>query len=205
MGLPALKNDRHYTYADYKTWPEDERWELIRGEAWAMASPLLNHQVICANIFGHLWTWFRGKPCRVLTAPLDVFLFEPLEEELDADGVDQLDTVLQPDVLVFCTDRQAARRGVRGAPQLVVEILSPSTGWKDQKLKFELYEEAGVAEYWVVDPVVPCVRQFSRSGQKFGIGQEFRAPGRLESSAFEGLSLSLSDLFEGVREQFEDR
>ena len=198
MGLPAIKNDHHYTYAEYKTWPEDDRWELINGEAWAMSSPLLNHQIISSNLFGLLWTWFRGKPCRVLAAPLDVFLFEPLDRELDDTELDKIDTVLQPDILVNCSVHQETKRGIRGAPRLVVEILSPSTGWKDQKLKFELYEQAGVAEYWVVDPVVRCLRQFNANNGKFGTGLEFRAPSRLESTVFSGLMINLGSVFHGM-------
>ena len=146
MGL-ALRKEKHYTYADYLTWPDDARYELIDGEAFLMSpAPLVEHQEVAGELFRQLANQLDGQPCRPYIAPVDVRL--PRTDEADA----VIDTVVQPDVLVVCDPSKIDRRGVRGAPDWVLEVLSPSTAAHDQIAKRRTYERAGVREYWLVHP-----------------------------------------------------
>ena len=146
MGL-ALRTEKHYTYADYLQWPDETRYELIDGEAFLMSpAPLVEHQEIAGEVFRQLANQLDGQPCRPYIAPVDVRL--PRTDEADA----AIDTVVQPDVLVVCDPRKIDRRGVRGAPDWVLEVLSPSTAAHDQIAKRRTYERAGVREYWLVHP-----------------------------------------------------
>ena len=146
MGL-ALRKEKHYTYADYLQWPDEARYELIDGEAFLMApAPLIEHQEVAGDVYHQLRNQLDGKPCRPYIAPVDVRL--PRKEETD----DAIDTVVQPDVLVVCDPSKIDRRGVRGAPDWLLEVLSPSTAAHDQIAKRRTYERAGVREYWLVHP-----------------------------------------------------
>ena len=146
MGL-ALRTEKHYTYADYLQWPDDTRYELIDGEAFRMAPPpLIEHQEIAGEVYCQLANQLDGQPCRPYIAPVDVRL--PRADEADA----AIDTVVQPDVLVVCDPHKIDRRGVRGAPDWVLEVLSPSTAAHDQIAKRRTYERAGVRDYWLVHP-----------------------------------------------------
>jgi Uma2 family endonuclease len=141
-----LKEERRFTYADYKEWEldEGERYEIIYGEAFAMAGANTRHQVIFGELFGQFHSYLKGKPCRVFAAPYDVRLFYE-EDESD-------DTVVQPDLMVICDKNKIGPEGCRGAPDLVIEILSPSNTAIEMERKFLLYREAGIREYWIVDP-----------------------------------------------------
>lgn len=146
MGL-ALRTEKHYTYADYLQWPDETRYELIDGKAFLMSpAPLVEHQEIAGEVFRQLANQLDGQPCRPYIAPVDVRL--PRKFEADA----AIDTVVQPDVLVVCDPHKIDRRGVRGAPDWVLEVLSPSTAAHDQIAKRRTYERAGVREYWLVHP-----------------------------------------------------
>ncbi|MDP3177476.1 MAG: Uma2 family endonuclease [Spirochaetaceae bacterium] len=147
MGDPNLAPEERFTYRHYRTWPDSERWELIHGHAWAMSpAPRTRHQDLAADLITQLRVFLRGKPCKAFAAPFDVLL--PAGGEAD----DEVDTVVQPDVVVFCDRSKITEAGARGAPDLAIEILSPSTSKKDMNDKFQLYESRGVREYWVVDP-----------------------------------------------------
>jgi len=142
--MEALRKEaEHYTYADYCKWDDDERWELINGEAYAMApAPAWEHQDVSGNLFLQLRQFLDGKPCKVFAAPFDV--------RLNADSYD--DTVVQPDIVVICDRAKLSGTGCVGAPDMVIEILSPSTTRHDTHTKFRLYQEFGVREYWIVNP-----------------------------------------------------
>ena len=146
-GNPASTPQERFTYRDYRTWPDEERWEIIDGHAWAMSpAPRSRHQALVWRLSALLYIFLQGKPCRAYPAPFDVLL--PRGDEED----DEVDTIVQPDISVFCDKSKITEGGARGAPDLVVEILSPSTSRKDLREKFDRYERAGVREYWVVDP-----------------------------------------------------
>lgn len=146
MGLPR-RDTQYHTYADYLTWPEDLRCELIDGVAYLMApAPAPEHQDVVGELFRQAANALEGKPCRPYLAPFDVRL--PKGDEAD----EHIDTVVQPDLLVICDRARIDRRGLRGAPDWVVEVLSPATAAHDQTLKLAAYERAGVPEVWLVHP-----------------------------------------------------
>lgn len=161
MGL-ARRDDRHYTYADYARWPEDVRYELIDGVAYAMSGPDLAHQEIVGEVFRQLANALQGQRCRAFVAPFDVRL--PRAGETD----DQTETVVQPDVLVVCDPAKIDRRGVRGAPDLVVEVLSPATASHDQVRKRRVYEKAGVREFWLIHPTDRIVTVYHLNDGAYG-------------------------------------
>jgi len=159
----ALRDEKRYTYADYRSWPEDVRYELIDGEAYLMApAPSLDHQTVAGEIFHQIRSKLEGHPCRVLMAPVDVFLCQADCPE------DQVDTVLQPDVLVVCDPGKLTPRGVRGAPDWVLEVISPSSASHDQIVKLAAYERAGVKEYWLAHPTDRVLTIYRHDGKAFG-------------------------------------
>ena len=136
-----------YSYGDYKTWGDDERWELIDGVAFSMSpAPTPRHQGTLGALFRRMAEIADGIGCRTFVAPLDVRLPDYPEQ-----SDDDVSTVVQPDITVFCDQTKIDDRGAHAAPELAVEILSPSTGYKDQSSKLALYERHGVGEYWVVN------------------------------------------------------
>ncbi|ATA75896.1 Uma2 family endonuclease [Capnocytophaga sp. H2931] len=136
-----------YTYADYLLWKFEERVELLKGKIFKMSpAPSLKHQKISMNLSGLLWQFLRGKKCQLFSAPFDVRL--PKKEEKG----DNIHTVVQPDLCIICDESKFDERGCIGAPDLIIEILSPGNSKKEMKNKFELYQESGVEEYWIVNP-----------------------------------------------------
>lgn len=162
MGL-ALKDTLYHCYSDYLTWPDDVRYELIDGLAYLMApAPNLAHQDAVGEIFRQVANALASKPCRPFIAPVDVRL--PKHGEAD----DKIDTVVQPDILVVCDSSKLDRRGVRGAPDWIVEVLSPSTAGHDQIRKRQLYEYHGVREYWLVHPIDRVLTVYRLQGGEYG-------------------------------------
>ena len=148
---PILKKTERYTYADYCTWDDSERWELIDGIAYAMApAPSSSHQGISGSIYLQIGRFLRGKKCKVFYAPFDV--------RLNAGTKDN--TVVQPDLLVVCDESKIDEKGCVGAPDMVVEVLSPSSAIHDTIRKLGLYLKSGVREYWIVDPVTKTVVKY---------------------------------------------
>jgi Uma2 family endonuclease len=144
----ALRDPHRHTYAEYCAWPEDVRYELIDGQAYAMSpGPNRRHQEVVGELFRQVADALEGTPCRVYVAPFDIRL--PRGSEAD----DDVDTVVQPDISVICDRSKLDDRGCRGAPDWVIEVLSPSSASHDQILKRALYERHGVREYWVIHPV----------------------------------------------------
>ena len=141
-GSKIVKRQGEYTVEDYYNWPEDERIELIDGVIYYMATPRIIHQDIVSEIGFVLKSYIKknkGK-CRVYDLPVDV--------QLDCDNR----TMVEPDIQIVCDRNKLTERVVFGAPDFVVEVLSPSTRKKDMTLKLHKYVNAGVREYWIVDP-----------------------------------------------------
>ena len=193
MGLPAVKRERHFTYGDYKNWPDDERWELIDGVAYLMAAPNRPHQEVVGEIFSQLKTFLKGKPCRVYVSPFDVLL-----PAFDDQQEDEVDTVVQPDVAVFCDSEKLTYKGATGAPDLAVEVLSPWTMKKDLSEKFRAFERSGVREYWVVDPAHRTLMAYIRVADRFGDGSLYLEEAKVSSVVLPGFDLPLAEVFSGV-------
>lgn len=160
----ALRDEDLHTYGEYLTWPDDLRYELIDGVAYCMAppAPTLEHQDFAGEIYRQIANALQGKPCRAFVAPLDVRL--PKADEAD----ERVNTVVQPDVLVVCQPGKLDRHGVRGAPDLAVEVLSPSTASHDHLRKRRVYERAGVREYWLVHPTDRIVTVYRLVNGEYG-------------------------------------
>lgn len=174
MGLPKRDGERH-TYGDYLTWPEETRYELIDGVAYAMApAPMRQHQEVLGELFRQVANALLGHPCRAFIAPFDVRL--PKAEEAD----EAIDTVVQPDLSVVCDPHKLDARGCRGAPDWIVEVLSPATAGHDHILKRAVYERAGVREYWLVHPVDRIVTVYRLEGGRFGVPEVRELKGRQE-------------------------
>jgi Uma2 family endonuclease len=182
--------ERLFTYTDYKTWELDkgERFELIDGIAYAMAAPNDFHQAILTELVLQIGNYLRGKPCKLRPAPYDVRLFYA-EDESD-------DTVVQPDISVICDEKKRGPEGCRGAPDLVVEILSPANTADLMLRKFNLYMRAGVREYWIVEPGSKTVQTFVLENGAYR-GTIYHSGAALSSVALEGLSITLHDVFAG--------
>ncbi len=149
MGVPVRKDEQIFTYKDYLDWPDEERWELIDGIPYDMSpAPSPEHQFIISRLIARFQNFVDDKniPCRVAPAPFDVRL--PEGDQAD----EQTLTVVQPDISIVCDPGKIDGRGCKGAPDLVVEIVSPSTAKRDIESKFDLYQRAGVPEYWIIHP-----------------------------------------------------
>ena len=145
MALPA--EEMRYTFADYLTWDEDDHIELIYGSPYMMSPPLRIHQKVSGALFHQLANYLDGKKCEVYSAPFGVRLFEE-----EGDRPEDVNTIVEPDLVVVCDPGKLDDYGCKGAPDLVIEILSPSSRRHDRIVKLDLYQRAGVREYWVVNP-----------------------------------------------------
>ncbi|MCL1820283.1 MAG: Uma2 family endonuclease [Oscillospiraceae bacterium] len=182
--MEALRKDQRYTYMDYCSWDNDVRYELIDGKPYAMAPPLRRHQSISMDLSRQIANFLHGKTCEVYSAPFAV--------RLNANEGD--DTVVEPDITVICDHSKLDDRGCKGVPDLIIEILSPSSSRYDKIIKFNKYREAGVREYWIVDPddksVQVCVLK----------DNEYMIRGYIETDnvaigVLDGCTINLSDVF----------
>ncbi|MDR0553310.1 MAG: Uma2 family endonuclease [Treponema sp.] len=157
--LAAYKEESYYTCADVLEWDEEIRAEIIGGELFMMSAPDTAHQDISREIFVLLCNFLKGKKCTAYAAPFGVRLF-PQKDYSD-------DTYVEPDIVVICDTGKIDKRGCNGAPDMVVEILSPSSVRRDRIVKFRLYQKAGVREYWIVDPETRSVSVHLLSGGNY--------------------------------------
>jgi Uma2 family endonuclease len=182
------KEETFFTYADYKEWEldEGERFEIIYGEAYAMSAPNTQHQEILGAIFNLFYNYLRGKPCKVYPSPFDVRLFYRADESDD--------TVVQPDITVICDEKKRGYEGCRGAPDLVIEILSPSNTAIEMERKLKLYMEAGVREYWVVDPENKGLMVYQFRNKSIAAAS-YKNNDIVPVSIFPGLEITLEQVF----------
>lgn len=139
--------EKYYTFADCLLWGEDIRAEIIYGDLYMMSPPLRIHQYISGELFKQIAVFLDDKPCQVYHAPFGVRLFEK-----NGDTPDDIDTIVEPDITVVCDSKKLDKYGCKGAPDMVIEILSPSTARHDRWTKLKLYQRAKIREYWIVDP-----------------------------------------------------
>jgi Uma2 family endonuclease len=192
--LSQLDPNQRYTYADYLTWRFEEFVELIKGRLMRpMAGPNRLHQVYSGNLFGEIRQHLKGQRCQVYHAPFDVRLTTG-----GANGDQQIQTVVQPDICVVCDPAKLDDRGCIGAPDWIIEILSPGNTARDTKIKFDLYEESGVSEYWIVFPGVKTVAVYVLENDRYQLAGEYYAPGAIPVRTLPGLLLEWSEVFEGA-------
>ncbi len=158
--IKQLDFNKLYSYADYLTWQFEERVELIKGKIFEMSpAPGRKHQEVSGNLFGLLWGEMRQSTCKVFAAPFDVRLPKKSNDH------QEIFTVVQPDLCIICDPNKLDERGCTGAPDLVVEILSPHTSKKDLREKYALYEESGVKTYWVIYPAEKTMEVYQLSSK----------------------------------------
>lgn len=182
--MEEFHEQQQYTYDDYASWDAKHRYELIDGRAILQAAPSWEHQGISVELCGQLRDFLKGKSCKVFTAPFDV--------RLNADKGD--DTVVQPDVVVICDRTKLVGTGCIGAPDLIMEILSPATASRDKVLKYNQYLKAGVREYWMVAPESKTVQVCILEDDKYTMsayGEDATVPVHV----LDGCQISLPDVF----------
>jgi len=181
--MTIAKKAEKYTYSDYLTWPDEERWEIIDGMAFNMTpAPSIKHQNVVINFASHLKQQLKGKPCRPFVAPIDVVLSEH--------------DVVQPDIIVVCDEKKVTEANIQGAPDLVVEVLSPATALKDKREKRTLYEKSGVMEYTIIDPIELYVERFLLKGKRYGESEIFGPQEVLSLNSLEGMAIPMWEIFE---------
>jgi Uma2 family endonuclease len=192
MAIDNFDENRSYTYADYLTWEGKERYQLINGKVFQMASPSVIHQAILMGLSSKFDNWLQGKPCKAFASPLDVRLF-PKKDKSDK-------TVVQPDLLVVCDKNKIAKNSIDGSPDLVIEIVSPSNTHSELFLKFQYYLKAGVREYWVIDPDTKKAQvHIYENGHYISTIYEDNAV--IPVAVLPGLEIALEELWERVNAQ----
>jgi Uma2 family endonuclease len=184
--MKEMKQEEIYhTYKEYATWDNDVRYELDDGVAYALAAPLINHQMILLELATQLKDFLKGSPCKVIISPIDV--------RLNADKNDDL--VYQPDLIVVCDKSKIADgKSCKGAPDLVIEITSPSTMSIDKVVKYNRYLNAGVKEYWIVDPDSKTVNVFVLKDNAY-VSYAYGEKDILSSHILKGCEINLTEVF----------
>lgn len=193
--MPQPNENERFTYADYLAQDENsERMEIIDGEVFVMEAPTTAHQSISFELSRQLGNFLVGKQCKAFSAPFDVRLFEK-----DGDKPENVDTVVQPDILVICDKSKIDKHGCKGAPNLVIEILSPSTHRHDYLVKLNLYLRAKVPEYWVVDPEKKTVSVcLLGSDGLYDVSKAYKPNDIVKVNVLEGCFIELSKVFADV-------
>jgi Uma2 family endonuclease len=183
-----------YSYADYLTWEIDEMVELIKGKVFrsAAAAPRRKHQEIAGLLYSRFLIHLEGKNCKVFIAPFDVRL--PFKSKRNED----IFTVVQPDISVVCDRSKLDEAGCIGAPDLIVEVLSPGNNKKELKNKFEVYEESGVQEYWVIHPAEETLIIYTLINGNYQPSRLFSHGDIVKSACVSGFELDLEEFFEKI-------
>ena len=191
--LSQLDLTKTYTYADYLTWKFSERVELFKGLIMKMSpAPSNFHQVISGNLFYFIKKHILKSPCKVYTAPFDVRLINKRKSTADK----EITTVVQPDICVICDPKKIDERGCLGSPDLIIEIVSKGNTKKELENKFELYQENGVKEYWVVQQGDETVVVFDLVRGKYKFRKIYSNDGVIPVKVIKGLEINLKEVFE---------
>ena len=193
QNIDDLDLSKTYTYADYYSWRFDERLELIKGKIFKMSpAPTGNHQLISGNILVGFRVFLKGRSCKVFSAPFDVRLVR------DETSDKKVKNVVQPDICVICDlTKMADTRSCLGAPDIMVEVLSPGNNKKELKIKYDLYEEFGVKEYWVVYPDEQSIiiYNLNKEGKFVAESRALTLGDKITTPILPGFELTLDDVF----------
>lgn len=189
----ALPQEKYYTYEDILNWPGDERVELIDGIVYRINSPGRKHQWIGGELFAQLHDYLKNKTCEVYYAPYEVRLFAK-----KGDSPRNVDTMVEPDLIVVCDPDKLDDNCCFGAPDLIIEILSPSTRQHDRLTKLNLYQRAGVREYWIVDPEEKTVIVMTLEDGEHYAPTAYSASAVVPVGVLEDCRIDLKPVFEGV-------
>ena len=190
---PSTSYTGKYSYADYLTWELDEMVEIIKGRLFKMtAAPSRIHQKIAGKLHYHLYSFLTGSPCEVYIAPFDVRLprVSPKDEDIY--------TVVQPDISVICDKEKLDEAGCLGAPDIIVEILSPGNNQKELQNKYEVYQESGVKEYWIIQPIEQTLLIYTLQNGRYVSSRLMTSGDVVTSSVLLGFSLDLEDFFKDM-------
>lgn len=188
--MPLPQKGQSYSYADYLTWPEDERWEIIDGTPYMQAAPTRIHQEILGELFKQIAVYLTGKPCKVYPSPFCVRLPQDHEQNKDETNI------FEPDISIICDKSKLDDQGCIGAPDLIIEIISPSSTRKDKIIKFNKYEKAGVQEYWIVEPDQKFISVFIlQDTQRYGRPEIYTEDNKIAISIFQDLIIDLNMVF----------
>jgi Uma2 family endonuclease len=190
--MPLPEKNKKYTYADYLTWSEEERWEIINGIPYLQAAPTWQYQAVLLELARQFANYLQDKSCRVFTAPFDLRIPEANEKD------EETTNVVQPDIIIICDNSGLKKTGYYGVPELIIEVVSPSTGQKDKIEKFNLYEKAGVKEYWIVEPDEKVVMVFTLEEGRYGRPQMYSEEDKVKVSIFDNLVIELKPVFERI-------
>lgn len=193
MGFAAVKIDETYTYADYLTWSDDERWEIIEGVAHNMSpAPSTEHQRVCGKLFIQISNFLdKSKKCEAFFAPFDVRLTETRPKRND-----KIINIVQPDISVICDPDKIDDKGCLGEPDFIIEVISPFTASRDYIRKQALYEKHGVKEYWLVHPFDSMVTVFVMGENgKYEKPIFYEGKGSVDVKTLPGLSINLDEVF----------
>ncbi|MBD1394069.1 Uma2 family endonuclease [Mucilaginibacter glaciei] len=194
MQLADLDLNKTYSYADYLKWTFEERLELIKGKIFEIIpAPASKHQMISMVLSGELYIFFKGKNCKAYAAPFDVRL--PRKRD---DGDKEIFTVVQPDVCVICDLSKLDKRGCIGAPDIVVEILSPGNNQTELRNKYEVYEESGVLEYWIISPQDKTFLKYTLVNGIYQASRPLVVGDTITTVILPGFELKLETVFAGV-------
>ena len=193
--ISQLDLNRTYSYADYLTWQFDEAIELIKGKIMLMSpAPNVKHQDISLNLTRSLAVFFNHKKCRVYVAPFDVRLYDRKKSILASEDIH---TVVQPDLCVICNPEILDLQGCNGAPDWVIEILSKGNSKRDMQIKYELYQESGVMEYWIVYPEQQAIHQFVLDEHgRYQLKYMYTEDDIAKPQLFPELAIELTEVFE---------
>jgi Uma2 family endonuclease len=183
-----------YTYADYLTWRFEQSVELIKGKIFKMSpAPSRKHQDVVTQLQGRLFIYLKDTSCKLYSAPFDVRL---LDKKKSDKANKEIYTVVQPDICVICDKDKIDERGAIGAPDLIIEILSPGNSKKEMKTKYALYEEAGVREYWIVFPSEYVLQQFILNEKGvYQLKNSFTEDEIFNAHIFPDLQIDLAEIF----------
>lgn len=188
MSIP--QSDKKYNYADYLTWDEDERWEIIDGVPHMQSAPTWQHQSISVELVSQFNTYLKRSPCRVFAAPFDLCIPE------NAEADEEISNVVQPDIVIICDVTRLRKTGYFGIPSLIVEISSPSTARNDKLIKFNKYEKAGVKEYWIVEPENKLISVFTlQDNQRYGRPDVYSEDDEITVNSFSNTIIDLKPVF----------
>lgn len=195
---PMVEMDGTYTYADYLTWTMDEVVEIIKGRIFRMsAAPKSIHQRLTIVIGSEFEYFLKNKKCKVFVAPFDVRLPVNSNGKGSKNNSD-IKTVVQPDICVICDPSKLDEAGCIGAPDLIVEILSKSTTKKDLQYKYEVYEESGVLQYWIIWPEEETLLIYTLMNGKYQPSRIFTKGDKINTHILPGFELDLEEVFDGL-------
>lgn len=190
---PSASYEGKYSYADYLTWQLDEMVEIIKGRLFKMAAaPRRVHQKVAGKLHYHLYGFLKEKPCEVYIAPFDVRLPKTSTDNKD------IHTVVQPDVCVICDKDKLDEAGCLGAPDLIVEVLSPGNNKKELQNKYDVYQESGVREYWIIHPIEQTLLIYRLENGRYVPSRLFTSGDTVASAILPGFSLDLEEFFKDM-------